>query len=149
MTAWTETEDNTLKALWVKGHSSYQISEELARRSRAAVIGRAHRLGLPYHDDGPKNQAGKEKRRDKQRQEFSVRSIRRSAGGTSKKQSLPKKPRKADPPALAPNSQPVGIADLNRGMCKWPVTDGEPWKYCGAPADGSYCAFHKSLSVRS
>lgn len=149
MAAWTQTEDETLTTLWVKGHSSRDISSELQGRSPHAVIGRAHRIGLPTHEDAPQFQAGKAKRRDKQRKEFSVRSIRRSAAGTSKKQSLPKKPRKADPPALAPNSQPVGIADLNRGMCRWPVTDGEPWKYCGAPADGSYCAFHKSLSVRS
>lgn len=149
MPGWTQTEDDTLKALWVKGHSSYQISEELDRRSRAAVIGRAHRLGLPYHDDGPKNQAGKEKRRDKQRQEFSVRSIRRSGGGTCSKQSLPKSPRKMPVPEMAPNSQPVSIGQLDRGMCKWPVTAAAPHKFCGAPADGSYCAFHAKQAVRS
>ena len=149
MAAWTQTEDETLTSLWVKGLSSSQISDELGRRSRSAVIGRAHRIGLPTHDDAPQFQSGKAKRRDKQRQEFSVRTIRRSAGGTCSKQSLPKSPRKMPAPILAPDSHPVAIEQLDRGMCKWPVTAAAPHKFCGAPADGSYCAFHADRAVRS
>lgn len=44
--AWNEREETTLNRLWLEGLSASQISKQLDGRSRNAVIGRIHRLGL-------------------------------------------------------------------------------------------------------
>lgn len=41
------------------------------------------------------------------------------------------------------------LLDLERGECRWPVTDTKPYLFCAEPRDGesSYCACHKAMSV--
>lgn len=47
MSGWTEAEDRTLRRLWVEGKSAGEIAKALRTgRSRNAVIGRVHRLGM-------------------------------------------------------------------------------------------------------
>ena len=46
MGAWTETEIETVKVLWIKGLTGSQIAERLPGRTRNAVIGCAHRMKL-------------------------------------------------------------------------------------------------------
>lgn len=45
--SWTEERIETLKKMWDSGMTATQIAEELGGVSRNAVIGKAHRLGLP------------------------------------------------------------------------------------------------------
>ncbi|MCW3836028.1 GcrA family cell cycle regulator [Sphingomonas canadensis] len=45
--SWTEERIDTLKKMWDSGMTATQIAEELGGVSRNAVIGKAHRLGLP------------------------------------------------------------------------------------------------------
>ncbi len=45
--SWTEERIETLKKMWDSGLTATQIAEELGGISRNAVIGKAHRLGLP------------------------------------------------------------------------------------------------------
>ncbi|WP_294056774.1 GcrA family cell cycle regulator [Sphingomonas sp.] len=45
--SWTEERIDTLKRMWDSGMTATQIAEELGGVSRNAVIGKAHRLGLP------------------------------------------------------------------------------------------------------
>lgn len=45
--SWTEERIDTLKKMWDSGLTATQIAEELGGVSRNAVIGKAHRLGLP------------------------------------------------------------------------------------------------------
>ena len=44
---WSHTRVEQLKKLWEAGLSASQIAAELGNVSRNAVIGKAHRLGLP------------------------------------------------------------------------------------------------------
>lgn len=48
-----------------------------------------------------------------------------------------------------PGTTPVPLAELETGMCKWPVTEGSPFLFCGAAtAEGKpYCAHHHALAV--
>ena len=45
--SWTEERIATLKRMWETGMTATRIAEELGGVSRNAVIGKAHRLGLP------------------------------------------------------------------------------------------------------
>ncbi|WP_218625173.1 GcrA family cell cycle regulator, partial [Sphingomonas sp. dw_22] len=45
--SWTDERIDTLKKMWDSGLTATQIAEELGGVSRNAVIGKAHRLGLP------------------------------------------------------------------------------------------------------
>ncbi|MDF7775087.1 GcrA family cell cycle regulator, partial [Sphingomonas sp. AOB5] len=45
--SWTDERIDTLKKMWNSGLTATQIAEELGGVSRNAVIGKAHRLGLP------------------------------------------------------------------------------------------------------
>lgn len=46
MTPWTDSKQVRLVQLWAEGLSAREIATRLAV-SRSAVIGKAHRLGLP------------------------------------------------------------------------------------------------------
>ena len=45
--SWTDERIDTLKKMWDSGLTATQIAEQLGGVSRNAVIGKAHRLGLP------------------------------------------------------------------------------------------------------
>lgn len=45
--SWTDERIETLRKMWDSGLTATQIAEELGGVSRNAVIGKAHRLGLP------------------------------------------------------------------------------------------------------
>jgi GcrA cell cycle regulator len=45
--SWTDERIETLRKMWSSGSTATQIAEELGGVSRNAVIGKAHRLGLP------------------------------------------------------------------------------------------------------
>lgn len=41
------------------------------------------------------------------------------------------------------------LLDLERGECRWPVTDTKPFLFCSEPQadESSYCACHKAMSL--
>jgi GcrA cell cycle regulator len=45
VTTWTEEQDNRLRALWDEGHSTAQIGYRMGK-TKNAIVGRAHRMGL-------------------------------------------------------------------------------------------------------
>lgn len=47
---WTPEEDAIIRLYWGQGKSPWGISRMLVARTRAAVIGRAYRLGLPKQE---------------------------------------------------------------------------------------------------
>lgn len=51
MNEWTKPEDDFLRLLWGKDIPCGEIAKRLGTRSRNAVIGRAHRLGLSKRAD--------------------------------------------------------------------------------------------------
>lgn len=52
-------------------------------------------------------------------------------------------------PDVAPVSLNIDIMALTSTTCKWPVNDGNPYRFCGAdkPAEGSpYCPYHARVA---
>ena len=45
---WSDERTATLQKLWAEGLSASQIAKQLGGVSRNAVIGKVHRMGLPY-----------------------------------------------------------------------------------------------------
>lgn len=45
-------------------------------------------------------------------------------------------------------SAPVTLLELKPSSCRWPVNDGNPFLFCGAPAvsGGPYCACHAEMA---
>lgn len=41
---------------------------------------------------------------------------------------------------------PVTLLDLTSRMCRWPVDTAEGVRFCGAPAEGVYCAHHHAIA---
>ncbi len=57
--SWTEERIETLKKMWDSGMTATRIAEELGNVSRNAVIGKAHRLGLPSRPSPVKPNEGR------------------------------------------------------------------------------------------
>lgn len=147
---WPDDDIETLKALWAGGLSCAAIGQPMGR-SKNAVVGKAHRLGLPGRPSP----------------------IRASAGGAAPKpKAKPVGKAPTLPPAVAPrvvvpvvasreavvqrhvmpvatSRDAVGVpaAGLSRRSCQW--IHGEPagaaTRFCGAPAMAgcSWCAEHR------
>lgn len=49
---WSDHEIDTIKKRWAKGHSALQIAMDLPGRSRNAIIGKLHRMGLSHKGRG-------------------------------------------------------------------------------------------------
>lgn len=68
--AWSEHEQSELRRLWADGFSASEIAKNLRGRSRNAVIGMVHRLGLPHRNtvvSGPRPKKWTPARRQAQR----------------------------------------------------------------------------------
>lgn len=55
--SWTPEAEDTLRQMWTAGRPTGLIAARLAC-SRSAVVGKAHRLGLPPHPDSGGNNRG-------------------------------------------------------------------------------------------
>jgi hypothetical protein len=52
-------------------------------------------------------------------------------------------------PDVAPVSLDVDIMALTSTTCKWPINDGNPYRFCGAEKpveDGPYCPYHAKVA---
>lgn len=139
---WTRERDDKLKTLWNCGYTGRQIGVQLGI-SKNAVIGRAHRLGLPARALGSRKSTGE----------------RRARAKTLKRQ----EPRQTRPPvirALAIVELPVlqrasrrlTLLELTPLDCKWPVAGtGEHTEFCGhvRVTGRPYCAFHVGRAYRA
>jgi GcrA cell cycle regulator len=135
---WTDELIERLKVLWAEGLSASQIADELAGKfTRMSVIGKAHRLKLPARkarEPGPPY----------------LRKPRRRAGGVPK----PPPPRPPKPPPPPPTPLPptvpqmrkLGLFQLKRQHCRWPLGGllDPPRLFCAADThDGEvYCPAH-------
>jgi GcrA cell cycle regulator len=169
--SWTDERIETLRKMWDSGLTATQIAEELGGVSRNAVIGKAHRLGLPSRPSPVKTSeakaaaaapaaspAGSPAASDAEsaapaRPEAPVRRsvgpggfLRQNPG----EQSAPTTP--APPRRLVPAKPSDAIAgktsllDLNDRICKWPLGHpGEPdFHFCGEKVNPGfpYCVPH-------
>lgn len=127
--SWRDDQIEKLKVLWNRGLSCSQVALMIGEGiTRCAVAGKISRLGLPKRG---------------------IETFRHSHGVPRKPAGINPKPRLVVPEITPdmPEPQAIGpINDIGPG-CKYP--HGFPgiseWRFCGQPAEGSYCAFHRAI----
>lgn len=172
-TTWTGAEDDIAKALWKQGYSADQIAKKLPGRSRNAVIGRIHRLGLsdagrgklptPRPTRAPavsSHRAAPPKPGQQNRpgSVFGKVSIANPEETERKRQACQAEGERVRAGMAEPaNDTAVPLIERGRFQCSWPV--GEPPRpaeqmCCGMPVpEGanpsveSYCAKHAQRAV--
>jgi len=135
--------------LWNEGRSAGYIADLLGGTTRNAVIGKAHRLGLPGRA-----------------QPTRMLNTERKARKTKQSTPAPKTPRvyvprpwhTGDVEGLAtasqrakeshPTAKHKTLLDLDPNDCRWPFGDG-PFTFCGCKKSpiGSYCEEHTRLAT--
>jgi GcrA cell cycle regulator len=141
---WTEDLDERVKTLWGLGRSASEIAALVGGgKTRCAIIGRLHRLGL--------------KRRDKQTHieaRFNAKRQWKAKKPNRTKLERPPEP-KAEPfePAPPPDVEPVTsvtFAELESHHCRWPYGEREH-RFCGCRrvAGAPYCEAHIRRAYRA
>jgi GcrA cell cycle regulator len=138
-TTWTPAEIETITQMWLAGKSASVIGYEL-HKTRSAIIGKIHRLGVQRTED-----------------------VEKKVRGVPRKRKQPKlKPIKIDPKLIADakwvheddatRSTRCSIYELTHEMCRFPIGDPaeESFAFCGAARIGtlSYCGFHANRCYR-
>lgn len=157
---WTEARVEQLKVLHAQGLSSSQIATTMRAKSRNAVIGRLHRMGISRGPDHALTmmRASSVRRAADQRARFE-REATRDLRSPPKPKPKPVPGRK---PGQIPTAEPVfdatdsiAFCDRREGRhCVWPINPfSEPghmhMAVCGAPVapdERSYCAHHVAKS---
>jgi len=144
---WTKEEDDLLRKLHVElGLSASLVAEQIRGKTRNAVIGRIHRLGLPRRGQlsGPE-----------QRRRVAKGRAKAVPGWVQRVDKKTQPPRLAVEPFVAPvtNETPMRtFADLQRGECHWPIGDPgtEAFGYCGCKSipGQSYCENHRKRAYQ-
>lgn len=126
---WTDERVLELRRLWALGWSSSMIAGALGL-TRNAVIGKVSRMNLSAEGRVPRSRAAPK----------------------PKPKPAPKLVPIMPVPDVAPVSLNVDIMALTSTTCKWPVNDGNPYRFCGVgkPAEGGpYCEWHQEKARRS
>ena len=136
---WGDPEDARRREMWATGLSTSQIARRLAseghpKRSRNAVIGRLHRLGL----------SGSSRNNDHQSTAARIVARRRA------QLRPPRLPTAAQVPAQDEAIPILGVSlhQLNDMTCRYPVGDPQEagFAYCGRTCHGGpYCVAHAKL----
>ncbi len=132
-TGWTDARLLLLESLWDAGHSAAIIGVRL-QKSKNAIIGKVHRLGLPRRSlpIAGGNDPDQVQRREARAQRAAQRE-------------LAKAPKPAFvPPAVAVQA-PHPVRAGTGGDCQWPTTvNGRHRMLCDAPCERGkpYCAGH-------
>lgn len=145
-----------LRDLWTRtGESASTIATMMGIASRNSILGKAHRMGLPSRKQRPT------KARLHNVSVPKPTSRRGKSGSIAKKLNAKAWSWKVEPVIIPgdtrrlkseawnalPGVLPVSLADLDKGMCKWPIGEGRPYLFCGAAAAGVYCAEHYLMSI--
>jgi hypothetical protein len=138
---WSKEELAELRRLFALGYSATQIVKELGgKRSRNAVIGTWHRLGLERGGTATN---------------FRVEQMQRQRPVMRMKLAVPAKgvplaPLEPPPPPAAPTpAGPTYFFDLKTHSCRWPMHGvGLGITYCGGNKieGSSYCLVHTHMS---
>ena len=151
---WTAETVAHLRALWTEGHSTAEIGRRM-NTSKNAVVGKAHRLGLPPRPSPILGKGTGERPRARARirpGDPSLPPLHPVAQGAppypvadSVPQPLPRTARPADRPVA-----PAAARPISREPCCWPI--GDPgtrgFRTCDAPAQPRkpYCAEHAKVA---
>lgn len=146
--AWAEAEVSSAKTLWEAGMSASQIAARLGTgKSRNAILGKLHRLGVIRNLARPDNSHLDPKERTRKprpmRQAPSMPSLKKPAAPVRALVIV------APPPAETKDGR-ITVANLEPGMCKWPIGDPQHDDFCfcgNGQVDGKpYCEFHAKLA---
>ena len=158
---WTRSQIALLSKLWNDDGLTASQCAAVIGVSRNAVIGKVHREKYPKRRPHTKVA----RRVLKWSPEAMERSRQRSEARRAQKvkkmaaKVIPTPPPEVFKPAAEdlavgawsplPNTTPIGLMDLSDKVCRWPVSDGAPFLFCGcATADGSsYCPTHKHIGA--
>jgi hypothetical protein len=155
--AWKTSEVEYVRRWWGT-LSALKIARTLGR-TRNAVIGAAHRAGLPNLGNPIGNRTFKaepqirmpyKRREDDGSLKITAPRPRRVRVRTEEPLPLPVLPRKRSVPVISYTGTPVPFRDLVAGQCKWIAGATEPGRAhealaCAAPVAGigcPYCAGH-------
>ncbi len=134
---WTDTKKEELRMAWEEGLPASTIAEKLGEGvSRNAVIGKAHRMGLPARPSPVKGADSEAVEGDSE------------AGGGVPKPRAPAKPR-----VKVARVQLTSLLELSEKICKWPI--GHPgdsdFHFCGKPSQTGfpYCGEHCAVAYQA
>ncbi|GJM00218.1 MAG: hypothetical protein DHS20C07_18970 [Methyloligella sp.] len=138
-TGWTEKESQILKKLWEEGQSASKCGAIL-KRSRSAIIGKVHRMGIKSH--GPNIIRSPRKKTPKPKV---------ATGLKDKVYYIPTFPTKPinKKHFEAGSHTPVPLDYLTTLTCRWPLEDenGKHLGYCGCNKTGTeYCDYHAAIA---
>ena len=142
-TLWADHEDHLLRKL-VGTMSCSQIANQMPGRSRNAVIGRLHRLGLtkPKPVSAP--------REPREREEPLLVTHNRGKPSAPVQRRLKPMARSLSRIVKSPISCRIKLVDLEPDMCKWPIGDplDTDFCFCGGPQGDRqpYCEEHAALA---
>ena len=149
--SWPDDRVAMLTKLWAEGLSASQIAQQLGDKTRNAVIGKVHRLGL----------SGRAKPSKPKRKTTASAKVSKPRVKTTRAPSAPRTPRiiAAAPQAPAPldakpmaNGEFATILTITDHMCKWPIGDpGTPgFRFCGRKTDPEepYCVPHSQVAYQ-
>lgn len=145
---WTPQRVEQLRSFIVNGLTCSQIAAQIGV-TRNAVIGKMHRLGLSP-GRAPGGAARSCPPRPRQPRAASQRRLLRLMWSEGARVA-----EGAATPAAVASAQPCSLFDLERGKCRWPVSDpangAGDFVFCGnAAVDGfSYCAGHARMAYRA
>lgn len=157
-THWTDERVEVLKAMWADGVHCSVIAAELGGISTNAVIGKAHRLGLPPHKDSNQSRMAAAAEDRVKRPRIKPPPVPRSKvtnpfglNGVSKLTAHRKTVALPDmPPDVGDN--PVTLMELQDHHCRWPLGDPgkSDFRFCGGERqDGEpYCTRHCRIAYR-
>ena len=174
--SWTPERIETAKAMWIAGRSATEIANHLGGLTRNAVIGKVHRLGLMRSERTAKKAPASPKRIKEAKPASAPKRKKSGAGpmgsleghrpnvikgvqGAQPSQkvvpiesAIKARLRAAETANAA--ARRVGIMDLQRGECRWPVNDaakGGEHLFCAAPAipGKPYCAAHAAVAYQA
>jgi len=134
---WNDETIELLTELWTQGMSASLIADEVSKHtgtrvSRNAIIGKAHRLKLSPH-------VVSEQRRPLPPHRLPRRMLLIQPHQVVTVVVQPKLRRR--------RKHNITLFDLRQDSCRWPVSaEGEPYRFCGAAAQGIYCAEHGELA---
>lgn len=150
MAAWSDEQDDILKALYGRGLSAGMIilTGELPGRSRNAIIGRIHRLKLPCRQTEmrarPNTLPIKPSRKQGKVTTAKRKTELRSSVSATKARPFPPTLCLSITPALeAPPG--VSLLSLESKHCRWPIwSEGDQHRFCGIDrkVGSSYCDEH-------
>ena len=155
--SWTDERVETLKKLWLDGHSASQIAAELGHSiTRNAVIGKVHRLGLSGRDKVAVAPPPRTRPIIKQPERTQpVRTMPVTHGNTALAMAPMELPREVVRPVsdvVVPISERVTIMELRESMCRWPLGDPSTpeFRFCGTrsgPGE-TYCGPHARIAYQ-